>query len=63
LAPLGEGPDVLQTYYGPDGVEPAEPIHLDGKGKALPTPVEDGDEVYRYWYDYQEVEFTDIRFE
>ncbi|MFN9375003.1 MAG: hypothetical protein ACK6D3_24255 [Planctomycetaceae bacterium] len=62
LGPLGAGPDVLQTYYGPDGVEPAEPIHLDGKGKALPTPVKDGDEVYRYWYDYREVEFTDIRF-
>jgi len=46
-----------------DGSEPTEPSQLDGQGVALEPPVADGAEVYRYWYDYEEADFSLIRLE
>ena len=45
------------------GNEPSEPSLLDGKGAALTTPVAAESEVYRYWYDYEEADFSLIRLE
>jgi hypothetical protein len=45
------------------GNEPSEPSLLDGKGTALTTPVAVDSEVYRYWYDYEEADFSLIRLE
>jgi hypothetical protein len=51
----------LVPVVGKDGNEPVEPSLLDGQGVALEPPVSDGAEVYRYWYDYQEADFSLIR--
>lgn len=48
----------IQDHFGN---QPSEPSFLDGEGVALVTPVAVGDEVYRYWYDYEEADFSLIR--
>jgi len=53
--------NTLVPVVGRDGNEPVEPSLLDGQGVALEPPVSDGAEVYRYWYDYQEADFSLIR--
>ena len=45
------------------GNEPSEPSLLDGEGVSLATPVNVNDEVYRYWFDYEEADFSLIRLE
>jgi hypothetical protein len=59
---LAPGTELVQIV-GADGNEPVEPSLLDGKGRAQATPVVDGAEVYRYWYDYEEADFSLIRLE
>jgi hypothetical protein len=51
----------LQLIQDSFGNEPSEPSLLDGKGASLTTPVAVNDEVYRYWYDYEEADFSLIR--
>lgn len=55
--------DKLQLIQDSFGNEPSEPSLLDGAGVALVAPVPAGDEVYRYWYDYEEADFSLIRLE
>jgi hypothetical protein len=53
--------NILIPVVTRDGSEPTEPSLLDGQGVALDPPVADGSEVYRYWYDYEEADFSLIR--
>lgn len=55
--------DKLQLIQDSFGNEPSEPSLLDGAGVALVPPVPAGDEVYRYWYDYEAADFSLIRLE
>ena len=54
---------ILIPIVGRDGNEVTHPAQLDGQGVALEPPVKDGDEVYRYWYHYEAVDFSLIRLE
>jgi hypothetical protein len=53
----------LKRILDAAGNEPTEPSLLDGEGVAIQTPVAAGEEVYRYWYDYEEADFSLIRLE
>lgn len=55
--------DKLQLIQDSFGNEPSEPSMLDGAGVALVPPVAAGNEVYRYWYDYEAADFSLIRLE
>lgn len=55
--------NILQVIVGEDGSEPVNPSLLNGEGTAIETPVAKNEEVYRFWYDYQEADFSLIRLE